>query len=118
MEYYQGKTEFDEIIKDGVNELSDCLGSYPNIQAYRDLYALPMKFKPQDGEEFRTKILSIDGIQVHCIENEYFEVYIDGQLANDKLAMLKHHFCQTLSLMVNSPCEIGDLLLHGCNLTT
>ncbi|MDO4250383.1 MAG: hypothetical protein Q4C68_02615, partial [Moraxella sp.] len=109
MEYYQGKTEFDEIIKDWINELSDCLGSCPNIQAYRNLYTLPMEFKLQDSEEFRTTIISIDGIKVRCIENEYFEVYIEGQLAKNKLAMLKHHFCQTLALMVNSPCEIGDL---------
>lgn len=109
MEYYQDKKEYDEEINVWVNELSGYLGDYPNIQAYRDLYRLPMEFQLQENEEYRTTIIWIDGIKVRCIENDYFEVYIEGWLADDKLMILKNHFYQTLALMANSPCEIGDL---------
>lgn len=115
---YSNLAFYEQITSDNYHvqfdELTQILGCKPNLTVYHSLFSPPIAHEIEDSldESGRFVIIRIDGIKVRYIDDGMcIQVYIEGILSDEKLAMLQDNLRHKLSKLENMACEVKLLPL-------
>lgn len=105
-----------DILQNELNALQQHLGEHFNYALYKQLFKPPIQHSDvilNIDNYHEVVIYVLDDIKIRYVfDDDYLQVYIEGQLSDEQLEIFQANICHTLSKLEQCPCDIKLLPFH------
>lgn len=100
------KTDYEQKYQD----LASSIGIYPDLVLYDSLFIPPIAHSLDDGHlKYNEQAVIIDEVRVRYVdEGQSIQVYIEGDLPEKSIQLIKSNLKHKLEKLENAPCQVVD----------